>query len=130
HGKMLESDLEARRDALEVIRQQVLPEVPGCLDGRPGHAGTLVRAHEHRATLFAQIDLAVELDTVQLFFLAFERGNLLGDEVLVLPRQNAQLDTDHARDFPSPEPSGIDNLRRMHVAVVGYDIPRAVGPRL
>ena len=111
--EMLEADLEARRDALEVVRQQLVAEIPGRLALRPGHAGALVGAEQHAAAaLLAHVDLALEVDDVQ-HLLRRQAGDLrhvLGDEVLVLHGEHRQLEPDHAADLARPQPAGIDDV--------------------
>src|SRR5262249_11300998 len=101
--KVLEADLEAGRDALQVIRQKTLREVPRRRLRRPRHAGALVGAEQHPAALLARVDLALEVDAMQLFLLSLERRDVLGDEVLVLHGQNWQLQPYHASDLARPE---------------------------
>ena len=119
---MLESDLQARRDALQIVRQQILSEVPGRHALGPGHSRPLIGAHEHAAALLAHVDLAFEVDAVQLLLLSGELRHVLGDEVLMFHRQNGQLEPDHASDFACPQPR--------HVAMIGDHVPGAIGTRL
>ena len=116
--EVLEADLEARRDALQVVRQQALREVPGRRDRRPGHAGALVGADQHAAALLAHVDLALEVDDVQLLLRpALQLRQVLGDEVLVLHGEHRQLEAHHAPDLARPQAAGIDHVLGVHVAV-------------
>ena len=130
--EMLEADLEARRDALEVVLEQLVPEFPGRLPLRPRHAGALVGADQHAAAaLLAHVDLAVEVDDMQhLLFGGCNLGHVLGDQVLVLHREHRQLEPGHAADLARPQPAGIDDMLGDERALVGDDVPGAVGPRL
>ena len=130
--EMLEADLEARRDALEVVLEQLVPELPGRLPLRPWHAGALVGADQHAAAaLLAHVDFAVEVDDVQhLLFGDRNLGHVLGDQVLVLHREHRQLEPRHAADLARPQPAGIDDMLGDDRALVGDDVPGAVGPRV
>ena len=125
--EVLETHLEAGRDAVKVIRQQVLAEVPGGFLGRPRHAGFLVGADQHAAALLAQVDLSFEIDAVELLFLAREEGHVVGDEVLVFHGKDRQLDADHAADFARPQAAGIHHVFGVYGALFGDHIPCAVG---
>ena len=125
---MLERHGHARRDALEVVGQQVLPEIPGCRLRRPRHAGALVGAEQHALPLLAHVDLGLEVDDVQLFLLVLEFRQVLGDEVLVLHREDGQLDADHAADFARPQAACVDHVLGVHRAFLGHDVPAAVRP--
>src|SRR5476651_2135470 len=54
-GEMFERGLEARRDAVEIVGQQVLPEIPWRLPFRPRLASLLVGADQHAAAFLAHI---------------------------------------------------------------------------
>src|SRR5882757_1633672 len=112
--EMLEAHLETRSNPLQVVRQQILPEIPGCRDLGPGHTGALVSAHQHAAPLFAQIDLALEVDAMKLLFLTFQRGNLLRDQVLMLHSQNRQLEAHHSPDFARPQTARVHHMLGVH----------------
>ena len=128
---MLEGGLQARRDAIEVVGQQVLAEVPGRLALGPRLAGLLVGSDQHAAALLAHVDLALEVDNVELVDLGVnDAGNVLGDEVVMLHRQHRQFEADHAPDLARPEAAAIDDVFGDEIALVGDDIPRAVGTRL
>ncbi len=120
---MREPDLETGRDALQIIRQQILPKIPGRGDRRPGDPGALVGAHQHAAALLAQIDFALEIDGVQLLGFAGQFRHVAGDEVLMLHRQDGQLDADHAPYFARPQAARVDDMLGVHIAVVRDDIP-------
>ncbi len=72
--KVLERDFQARRDALQIVGQQVLAEVPRRRLRGPRHAGALVGTDQHAAALLAQVDLALEIDAVQLLLLPASSG--------------------------------------------------------
>jgi hypothetical protein len=128
--KVLEADFEARRDALEIVRQQVLAEVPGRLDRGPGHAGALVGSHQHPAAFLAQVDLALEVDRVQRLLPTGEFGEVSGDQVLMFHREDRQFQPDHPADLARPQTAGVDDVLGVHVAVIGDHVPGPVGARL
>ena len=124
--EVLEADLQARRNALQVIRQQALGEVPGRLPRRPGHAGALVGPEQHAAALLAHVDLALEVDAVQLLLAALQLRQVLGDQVLVLHGEDRQFQSDHAPDFARPQTAGVHHVLGVHVALLGDDVPGAI----
>ena len=124
---MFEADFETRRDALEIIRQQILPEVPGCRARRPGDPGALVGAEQHATALLAHVDLTLEVDDVQQLGLSGEFRQIVGDDVLVFHREDGQLEPHHATDLAGPKAAGVDDVLGMHVALLGDHIPAAVG---
>ena len=127
---MFECDFKAGRDAIEILRQQVLAEIPGRDPRRPRHAIALVGAQQHAAALLAHVDLALEIDDVHQFLLPLEFGQIVGDQVLVLHGQYRQLETHEATDLACPQAAGVDHVFGMHVAVIGDDIPAAIDARL
>ncbi len=120
---MLEPHFEAGRYALEIVWQQILAEVPGCGDLGPRHAGPLVGAHEHPAAFLTDVNFALEIDGVQLFFFSDQFRHVAGDEVLMLHGQNGQFDAHHAAHLARPQPRGIHDMLRMHIAVIGDHVP-------
>ena len=128
--EVLEADLQAGCDAVQVVRQQVLAEVPRRFLGRPGHACFLVGADQHAAALLAQIDLAFEVDAVELLFFAGEEGHIVGDEVLVLHGEDGQFKTDHAAHFAGPQTARVNHMFGVHGALLGDHVPSAVGTLL
>jgi hypothetical protein len=58
---------------------------------------------------------------------AITSGHLAGDQILVLHREDRQLDADHPSDFARPQAAGVDDMLRVDVALVGDHVPRAVG---
>ena len=54
-------------------------------------------------------------------------GHVLGDEVHVLHAEHRQLDADHPPDLAGPQPAGVDDVLGVDLALVGDDVPRAVG---
>ena len=128
--EVLEGHFQARGDTLEVVRQQVLAEVPRRVLRGPRYAGTLVGADEHAATLLAHVDLAFEVDDVELFFLVHELRQVLGDEVLVFHGEDGQLEAHHAADFTRPQAAGVHHVFGVHGALFGHHIPSAIGTLL
>ena len=97
---------------------------------RPGHARALVRAEQHAATLLAHVDLGLEVDDVQLLRLALQLRQVVGDEVLVLHREDRQFQADESPDFARPKPTRVDDVLGVHGALLGHDVPGAVRPLL
>src|SRR5579862_4279044 len=128
-GKVLEADLETRGDPLEVVRQQALREVPRRLERRPRYTGPLIGAEQHPAALLTGVDLAFEVDNVQLLLLSFELREVFGDEVLVLHRQHGQLQPHHTTDFAGPEPACVHDVLGVHVARFRDHVPGAIAAR-
>jgi hypothetical protein len=82
------------------------------------------------AALLAGVDLAFEVDAVQLLLLALERRDVLGDQVLVLHGQHRELQPHHAPDLARPQAAGVHDMLGVHVALLGDDVPGAVAARL
>ena len=95
----------------------------------PGLAIALVGAHQHAAPLLAHVNLALEVDAVELLLLADELRHVLGDEVMVLHGEHRQFEAHHAADLAGPESAGIDHMFGPHGAGLGDDVPGAIGPR-
>src|SRR5690606_29156544 len=55
-GKMTEADFQRRRDAIEIRRQQLVAEVPGGRNRRPGSACFLVGAKKDAVAFLARVD--------------------------------------------------------------------------
>jgi hypothetical protein len=131
-GKMLEADLQRRRDAVEVGRQQLVAEIPRRVDRRPRLAGLFVGAEQDAVALLPRIDLALEVEHADHFaagFLVegFDLRHRLGEQVHMLHGEHRQLDADHAADLARPEPAAIDHMLGVDSALLGDDVPGAVG---
>ena len=130
-GEMLEADLERGRDAVDVLREELVAEIPWSLVHRPRHARLLVRPHEHAAPLLPQIELAVEVDDVDhlLARRLVDRRDLrhvLGDEVHVLHREHRELEPDHAPHLARPQTGRVDHVLGVDLALVGDHPPQAL----
>ena len=121
---------DARGDALQVVRQQVLAEVPGRRLRRPGHARALVGAEQHALALLAHVDLGLEVDDVLELGLSLQLRQVLGDEVLVLHGEDRKLEPDEAADFARPQSARVHDVLGVDRAVLGDDVPGAVRPLL
>ena len=91
----------------------------------------LIGPQQHAIALLAHVDFAVEVDRVQHHLARFlvegdDFGHVLGDQVLVLHRQDRQFQTDHAAHFARPQAAAIDDMLCDDVALVGDHIPIAV----
>ncbi len=83
--EVLEADLEMRRQALQIVGQELHVEVPRRLVGRPHAAVLLVGAHQDALALLAHVDLTgVVGGRQQLLGHRGHLGHLLGDDVHVL----------------------------------------------
>ncbi len=128
---MFESDLERRRDAVDIGLQQLVAEGPRGRVLRPGLAGLLVGAHEHAAAFLAQVELAVEVDGVQHLLTGRavdlgDLGHVLRDEVHVLHREHRVLAADHVPHLARPKAARVDHMLGMDLAAVGDHTPGAV----
>ena len=123
---MSEPDFQRRRDAIEIVLEQILTEVPRRRFRRPRHAGAFVGAHQHAAAFLAHVDLTLEIDAVQLFLLALEFRDVIRDQVLVLHREDGQLKTGHTTDFACPQAAGVHDVLGVDGALFGDHIPRAI----
>ena len=107
------------------------PKSHGVSRSLQGCAGLLVGADQHAAALLAHVDLALEVDDVELVDLGIDdAGNVLGDEVMVLHREDRQFEPDHAADLARPEAAAVDDVLGEDVALLGDDVPGAVRARL
>jgi hypothetical protein len=127
-----EADFERRRDAVEIGRQQLMAEIPRRVDRRPGLTGLLVGAEQDAGALLAGVDLALEINDANQFAAGpgVELQHLrhfLGQEIHVLHGEKRQFQTDHAADFARPEAAGIDDVVGLDRALLGDDVPGAVG---
>ena len=114
--------------------QQILPEIPRRRLRRPRRRRLLVGAEQQPAAFLPGVDLAGEVDGVDdlLAGRAVDLGDLrhvLGQDVVVLHREHRQLEPDHAADLARPEAAGIDHVLGADRALLGHDVPRAVGIR-
>ncbi len=124
---MLESDLEVRRQSLEIVRQQLHGKILRCRHRRPDHAVRFVGADQGAAALLAHVDRAGVVSSVDdLAIAAAQLRQVLGDQVVVLHRQHRQLDADHVADLPRPQPGAVDDVLGVQRALVGHDVPGAV----
>ena len=55
-----------------------------------------------------------------------ELRHILRDQILMLHRQNRQLQTHHAADLARPQAAGIHDMLGMHIAMIGDHIPAAI----
>ena len=108
--EVLEGDLEARRDPIEVGLEQLVAEVGGRGVLGPGPAVLLVGAEQQALALLAQVDLGVEIDAVRELVVAREDlRQVLGHQVVMRHGEHRQLEPDQAADLARPEPGGVDH---------------------
>ena len=129
HRHSLLGHLEPVDEAVEVGGQQPHAEVERRGVDRPRLAGVLVGAEQQRVALLAGVEVAFVVDGHGHF--GAEVGDLrqfLGDHVLVFHGEQRQFDADHAAKFPGPQAGGVDDDLGGDGAVLGVDVPGAVGP--
>ena len=119
-------------DLVEVGRQELGGEVPGRNLGRPWHAVRLVGSDQHAGALLAHVELAIEVDAVDDLLAGRlvegdDFGQLFGQQVLVRHAQHRQLQSDKAADLAGPQSAGVHDVLGMDAALLGDDVPAAVG---
>jgi hypothetical protein len=115
---------EHRLQSLEIGRQQAGVEILGDAVERPGPGIALERAHEQTAGLLAHVERRVGIP--EYWKLGLESGegvDLLGDQVVVLERNDRKLDTDQTSDLPRPLTGCVDDDVRADLALRGLDAP-------
>jgi hypothetical protein len=124
-------DLEGLGDAVQIVRQQFLFEVPGRAVDGPRVAGLLVDADHQAAALLAQVALAARVHDVGQFLVALvDLGDVVGHQVLVLHGVERMIDPDHLADLARPQPTGVDHLLGRDRALLGDHLPGAVAARV
>ena len=133
--KMLVGDLQRGGDAVEIIGQELLAEIPGRGLGLPGPAVLLVGAQNHAVALLAHVNFRLEVERVAhllavLLVVGDDLGNILGHHIHVLHGQHRQLNADHAANFSRPQAAAVHNMLGDNDALLGDDIPGTVWARL
>ena len=128
---MPEADFQVFGDAIKRIGQQGWTEVPGRVLWAPRHAMALIGPQQHAIALLAHVDFAVEVDRVQHHLARFlvegdDFGHVLGDQVLVLHRQDRQFQTDHTPYLTRPKTAAVDDVLGNDIALVGNNLPATV----
>ena len=82
--------------------------------------------------LLADVDLALEVERHRHLVtgggvVLRDLVHVLGDEVHVLHPEHRQLEADHPADLARPQSTGVDDVFGVDLALVGDDVPRAVG---
>ena len=127
-GEALEGAHEVVADPVEVVRQQLVAEVPRGRALGPRLSVLLVGADEHAPALLAHVELPAEVDDVEHLFLGLrDLGHLVGDHVLVLHRRERVHDPGHQPDLARPEPRRVHHVLGVHGALLGHHVPGAVG---
>ncbi len=101
------------------------------MTGRPRLGSLLVSAEQDAVALLPRIDLALEVDDADhlpagcvVEFL--DLRHRFRQQVHVFHRQQRQFQPDHAADLARPQPAAIHDMLRLHGALLGHHIPRAV----
>ena len=130
-GEMPEADLQRRRDAVEVWRQQLVAEIPRRVDRRPRLAGLLISAEQDAVALLAGVDLTLEVEHADhlapgRLVEGLDLRHRLRQKVHVLHGQHRQFDADHAADLARPQATAIHHMLGLHRSLFGDHVPGAV----
>ena len=122
-----ESLFEGARQALEVRRQQfVVAVLPGRAGDRPRRARRLVDPQQDPLALLAHVELSVEIDDAgDLPVEPGEFRQVLGDQVVVLHRDQRQVDADEMAALASPQAASIHDMLGLDGPLVRHDEPGA-----
>ena len=128
---MSESTLEFWSDALEIVWQQLEHEVPRSVFCSPWTVVLFVRSEQDALAFLACVNFASEVDHVwQLFAKGLvvidDFIHWLGHQVVVFHCQHWQFNSNHATNFACPQTTGVHNVFRVDLALVGVHGPRAV----
>ena len=103
HRDAYEGPLDVRRDALEVIGQELLPEIEGRALHGPETCVLLVGAAEEALALLPQVVFAVSVgDGRQLPIECCDLWDRLRDEILVLQSHQRQVEAGKPRQLARP----------------------------
>src|SRR5690242_15777374 len=127
------TDLERRRDAIEVRLEQLGSKVPGRRPRTPRYASPLVRAQYDPIPLLAHVDLSLEVNRVRQLVAALsiechDFWHVVGHEIHMFHGENGQLDSNHASHFARPEPACVDDVLGVYCPFRRHDIPASVWP--
>ena len=131
HRVALVRDVELVRDAVDLLGEELRPEVLRGPLHRPQLAPLLVHADDEAAALLAEVALAGRVHAVRKLGVALvDLGEVVGHEVLVLHRVAGQVDAGHLAHLPRPEPRRVDDVLGVDGAVPGHHVPASVGARV
>ena len=131
-GEVFEAARQFRRDAIEVVGEQLEHEVPGCLLRRPRPVVLLVGAQQDALPLLAGVDLAGEIDQVRQLaahgcVVLDDFRHRLGHQVVMLHRQHRQLESGHAAHLARPQPACVHHVLGVdRVVSISDDVPCAI----
>ena len=126
-GHAARGKLEQRLEMLEIVFEQLERERLGKALDRPWHGVRLVAAHHQTADLLLPVG-----ETVRIAQRRQVRGHavdLLGDEILMLHRDERNVDAGHAPKLARPLPGADHELVASDPALVGDDGAHALRPR-
>ena len=128
-GDALGGQFEPRHEDVVVGRGEVEVEVPVDAVGAVGDGvGPFVGADEEAVDLAAVVARRPGVaDDGHLVFAGGHGGERLGDEVLVDQRDDRDVESDHGADLGSVVAGGVDDVVGHDPALVGDDLPAAVG---
>ena len=119
HRDALRRFLGERREAIEIRRQQLGPEVARDAVGAPGARVRLPAADGERAGLRLHVEVGVGI--AQRGQAGRNAVGLLGDEILMLDGARGNARADHRGDLAAPHAGGVDHAFGFDVAGVGDD---------
>ena len=106
-GHPWHGQIEDRLKMIPVGRQQLEIKIIRKTIGRPGPWIGLVAAHNQAADLFLVVSQAIGI--AQRGQAALDARNHVGDEILMLHRDQRHADTGHGADLPCPLTGAIDD---------------------
>ena len=127
HRIALVRDPELVRHAVELLGQELVPEVLRRPVHRPQLARLLVHADHEATPLLAQVALAGRVHAVRKLGVALVHlGQIAGDQVLVLHRVAGQVHPGHRADLARPQARRVDHVLGVHRALHRHHVPMPV----
>ena len=124
----LETEFQSVGDSLQIGLQQLVAEIPRRSVHLPGRAFGLVRAEQHAVAFLTEIDIGLVIDAAGQPLVRVDDGiDPFRQKVVMLHRLQGQIESSHVTDFARPQPAAIDHVFGVNDALVGCDIPCAVG---
>ena len=128
---MLKAHFQLRCQPVKIVRQQLHRKIIRRFHWRPRHASLLVGAEQRTLAFLPHINLAGKISGIDDFMFEIRQfGNGLGDDVVMLHRQNRQFYSHHMADFARPKPRRIDHMLGMDCPLIGFHVPGMIRPLL
>ena len=103
YGKTLVGKSNRIADFVEVVRQEFVPEIPGCTVNRPWPTRLFIKTDTKAPTLLAQVTLTPGVHHVRVLPIALVYlRDIVGNNVLMLHGMQRQIDPSHGANFPCP----------------------------